>query len=607
MYTIGDLRDRPEKKGTKMGNILSNIDFLGLIGGLALFLFGMNVMGNALEKSAGNKLKTILASMTSNLFKGFLLGFIVTAVIQSSSATTVMVVGFVNSGIMTLRQAVGIIMGANLGTSVTAWILSLAGIDGNAWYIQMFKPSSFVPVLAIIGILLLMMMKKQKHKDIGMILLGFATLMYGMDFMSAAVSALKNVPEFAELFTMFENPVFGVLAGAILTAIIQSSSASVGILQALSTTGGITFASALPIIMGQNIGTCVTALISCVGASKNARRTAVIHLLFNALGTLIILPVYFVLSTFIEPIAELSAIAATPFGIAVCHSVFNVLATAILLPMNKLLVKLAEILVREKPGKDGEIQLLDERLLATPSVAIGRCKTVTVSMAEIAVRSLQESISLLDKYDEKLLDKIREDENKVDMYEDKLGSYLVKLTGQSLSEEDSLEANKLLHVISDFERISDHALNIAGSAEEIHDKKLEFSGAAKKELSSLMGAINEILDITYDSFAYDDLDKAITVEPLEQVVDHLKELLRKKHIQRLRKQECTIELGFVLTDILTDFERVSDHCSNIAACQLELAHDEFDIHEYLRSVKGGNEEEFNRYYEYYSMKYAIRE
>jgi len=506
---------------------------------------------------------------------------------------------------MTLRQATGVIMGANLGTSVTAWILSLTGIESSNFWIRLCKPSSFVPVLAVIGIVLFMFMKKQKHKDTGVIFLGFAALMFGMEMMSDAVSGLRDVPEFTRILTIFsDNPILGVLAGTILTAIVQSSSASVGILQALTMSGTVTYATAIPVIMGQNIGTCVSAMISSVGASKNARRAAIIHLSFNVIATLILLPAWYLVDHFAN-FAFVST-AANPLGIATVHTIFKIFALILLMPASRLLEKLAMVIVKDGKTHDGT-ELLDERLIATPSVAIARCKEVTMTMAGVAVDSLKEAISLLENYDEKVLDKIREDESRVDMYEDKLGSYLVKLTSQDMREEDSHEANKLLHVISDFERISDHALNLAGSAEEIHDKKLEFSGQAKRELATLSAAINEILSITYESFTTDNLDKAITVEPLEQVVDSLKELLRKRHIKRLRKQECTIELGFVLTDILTDFERVSDHCSNIAACMLEIAHDEFDIHEYLKGVKGGKEEEFNHYFEYYTMKYTLSE
>ena len=579
-------------------------DMLSLLGGLSLFLYGMSVMGNALEKRAGNKLKMLLETLTSNTFKGFLLGFIVTLVIQSSSATTVMVVGFVNSGIMTLHQATGVIMGANLGTSITAWILSLTGIESSNFWIRLCKPSSFVPVLAVIGIVLFMFMKKQKHKDTGVIFLGFAALMFGMEMMSDAMSGLKEVKGFTDLLTAFSNPILGVIAGTVITAIVQSSSASVGILQALAKAGTVKNATAIPVIMGQNIGTCVSAMISSVGASKNARRAAIIHLSFNVLATLILLPLWYLVDYFVG--FSFVDTNASPLSIATIHTVFKLFALLLLMPCSRLLEKLANAIVKDDKVNDGT-ELLDERLIATPAVAIARCKEVTISMAKVSVESLKDSISLLERFDDKLMEKIRDDENRVDMYEDKLGSYLVKLTTQDMREEDSHEANKLLHVISDFERISDHALNLAASAEEIYDKKLDFSVEAKKELATLSAAIREILDITLDSFVTDNLDKAITVEPLEQVVDHLKELLRKRHIKRLRKQECTIELGFVLTDILTDFERVSDHCSNIAACMLEMAHDEFDVHEYLRSVKAGGEEEFNHYFEYYTMKYNIAE
>lgn len=576
---------------------------LGLIGGLALFLFGMNVMGDALEKRAGNKLKMILANLTSNTFKGFLLGLVVTMVIQSSSATTVMVVGFVNSGIMTLRQSIGVIMGANLGTSITAWILSLMGVEGSVWYISIFKPSTFVPVLAILGVIITMFAKKQKSKDTAMIMLGFATLMFGMEMMSGAVKPLADVDGFKNMLTMFEHPVLGVLAGTIITAIVQSSSASVGILQALTKTQGVTYAVAIPVIMGQNIGTCVSAMISSVGASKNARRAAIIHLSFNVIATLLLLPIWYLVDYFVD--FSFVATPANELGIAVVHTGFKIFALILLMPASGLLEKLANLVVRDNNKDQDETQLLDERLLATPAVAIEHCRTVAGSMAQIAVGSLKDSLSLLEKYDDNLMEKIRADENKVDSYEDKLGTYLVRLSSHSMTDQDSLEAQKLLHVIGDFERISDHALNLAASAEEVHDKKLAFSPEATSELKVLIGAINEIIDITLESFRKSELDLAMTVEPLEQVVDNLKDILKTRHIKRLRKQECTIELGFVLSDILTNLERVSDHCSNIAGCLLEISRDEMDLHEYLRRVKGGEEKEFNHYYEYYSMKYSI--
>ena len=543
-------------------------DVLSLMGGLALFLFGMNLMGSALEKRAGNQLKTFLANITSNPFKGFLLGLGVTVVIQSSSATTVMVVGFVNSGVMTLRQAVGVIMGANLGTSMTSWILSLTGIQGDNFFIQILKPASFVPIVAMIGVILYMFQKSAKRRDTGVILMGFAILMFGMEAMSGAVSGLKDVPEFTRILVLFSNPILGVIVGTVFTAIIQSSSASVGILQALTATGSVTYATAVPIIMGQNIGTCVSAMISSVGASKNAKRAAVIHLSFNVIATLILLPLYYLVSWLLhDPLGDK---IASPVGIAIVHTVFKLVALLILMPFTKQLEKLSCVIVPDSK-KNEETQLLDERLLATPSVAIVRCREVAVSMAKTAVGSIQEAVVLLGNYNEKAAMHARELEDEVDVYEDKLSSYLVKLSSHDMSESDSAEANKLLHVIGDFERISDHAINVVNSAEEIHDKKLEFSGQAKKELNVLIDAVLEILNLALASFEKDDLDSAIMVEPLEQVVDYLRDVLKKQHIRRLRKQECTIELGFVLTDILTNLERVSDHCSNIAACILEIA------------------------------------
>ena len=584
-------------------------EILELICGLAMFLFGMNVMSDGLEKRAGSKMKNILASMTSNPIKGFLLGLLVTMVIQSSSATTVMVVGFVNSGIMTLRQSIGVIMGANLGTSVTSWILTLTQIDGDTLWIKLLKPSSFVPILAAIGVIFYMFQKNPKRKDTGLILIGFAVLMVGMDTMSASVSVLEEVPEFQELFTKFSNPVLGVIVGTVVTAIIQSSSASVGILQALTTTGTIYCGSCVPIIMGQNIGTCVTAMISSAGASKNARRAAIVHLSFNLISTIIILPVY----TLVDYLAilpfDLDNIKADPFMIAVIHTGFKLIALALLLPCTRLLEKLAFLIIKDdgKEGKKDQIELLDERLMNTPAVAIERCRKVTLIMAEEAFSSVKNAIAMISEpYDEKKAAEIRESENIVDKYEDSIGSYLVKLSSLSMTEEDSTESNKLLHLIGDIERISDHALSIIGSAAEVHDKKLSFSEEAKAELAVLTSAVNEILDITLESFRNNDLDKAITVEPLEQVVDHLKEKLRRHHIKRLRKNECTIEMGFIQSDLLTDLERISDHCSNIAVCLHEISHENMDVHEYLNKVKGGKVQEYNHYYEYYMLKYALK-
>ncbi len=575
-------------------------EILALIGGLALFLFGMNIMGQALEKRAGARLKNILSSMTSNTFKGFLLGLGVTAVIQSSSATTVMVVGFVNSGLMTLRQSIGVIMGANLGTSVTSWLLSLTGIEGAGW-VELLKPSSFTPVLALIGIIFYMFQSNPKRKDTGLILLGFAVLMFGMETMSDSVSGLKDNEAFTSILTLFSNPLLGVLVGTVVTAIVQSSSASVGILQALTTTGTITFNTAVPIIMGQNIGTCVSAMISSIGASKNARRASIIHLSFNVIATLILLPAYYIITIVFEP--AIIHEAADPVGIAIVHTLFKVVALLILMPCSGLLEKLACKIVSE--NSKGEVVLLDERLLATPAVAVERCKTVATTMAELSVSSLKHSLTLIENYNEKDDQAIRADEDSVDMYEDKLGSYLVKISARELTPADSTEVSKLLHIIGDFERISDHALNIVGSSEELHEKQLSFSEEARTELAVIIKAVDEILDLSLTAFTKRDLDAAIKVEPLEEVIDFLREELKKKHIARLQRGDCTIEMGFVLSDLLTSLERISDHCSNIAGCMLEIEHSNLDIHEYLRGVKEGDDKEYKDFYDYYKVKYAL--
>ncbi len=576
-------------------------DILSLIGGLALFLFGMNLMGQALEKRAGSKLKNILSSMTSSKLKGFLLGLGVTAVIQSSSATTVMVVGFVNSGLMTLTQSVGIIMGSNIGTTVTAWILSLTGIEGSNFFVQMLKPSSFTPILALVGIIFYMFQKNPKRKDTGLIFLGFAVLMFGMDAMSASVEGLQDSPEFASLFTLFSNPILGVLVGALVTAIIQSSSASVGILQALSTTGQITFNAAIPIIMGQNIGTCVTAVISSTGASKNAKRTAMVHLLFNIIATLVILPVYCIIYALVKP--TFLEGYASPFNIAIAHSIFNILAVIILVPCSNVLVKLACKLVRE--NKSDEIELLDQRLLATPSIAVEQCKNVAKDMAELSVGSFKDSLQLLDKYDEALALKIAEDENSVDVYEDKLGSYLVKISTKELNRQDSNEASTLLHLIGDFERISDHAMNIVESAEELHEKGISFSEDARRELSVILAATDRILDFALGAFKENDIELASKVEPLEEVIDELRDELKHAHIARLVRGECTIEMGFVLSDILTNLERIADHCSNIAGCLIEMTHENLDLHEYIRKIKGEDNGNFIERYKDYKKEFSL--
>ena len=578
-------------------------DVLTLLGGLSLFLFGMNLMGNSLEKCAGSSLKVLLSKLTSRKILGFLTGLGVTAVIQSSSATTVMVVGFVNSGLLSLRQAIGVIMGANVGTTVTAWILSLTGLDGESFFIRLLEPTSFSPVLALIGVGLTMMAKSERKKDVGMILLGFAVLMFGMDTMSGAVAGLQDVPEFQSIFLMFTNPVLGVLAGAILTAIIQSSSASVGILQALSATGQVTYGAAIPIIMGQNIGTCVTAMISSVGANKNAKRAAVVHLLFNIIGTCVWLSVFYLINAVVH--FDFVGNSIDQLGIAVVHTTFNVLCTALLFPFSGLLEKLACRLVRDDKVPE-QIQILDERLLSTPPVAIGRCQEVAETMARISMDALRTGCRLIEHYDAKEAQAVRETEKEADQYEDMLGTYLVKLGRENLSERDNRQVSKLLHIIGDFERISDHAVNVVESAEEMRSKGLHFSPQAKQELNVLTSAVGEIMDLSLDAFLKDNPDLAVKVEPLEQVVDTLKEQLRNRHILRLQRGECTIELGFVWSDLLTDLERVADHCSNIAGCVIEMSHGSLDVHEYLDYIKGGSIA-FQRAYNAYARKYALME
>ena len=576
-------------------------DVLTLLGGLSLFLFGMNLMGASLEKRAGSSLKILLGKLTSRKILGFLTGMGVTAVIQSSSATTVMVVGFVNSGLLTLRQAISVIMGANVGTTVTAWILSLTGLDGDNFFVMLLKPTSFTPILALIGVVLTMMAKSDKKKDVGMILLGFAVLMFGMDTMSGAVAGLEEVPEFRNILLMFSNPVLGVLAGAGLTAIIQSSSASVGILQALSATGQVTYGAAIPIIMGQNIGTCVTAMISSVGANKNAKRAAVVHLLFNIVGTAVWLAVFYGINAVVQ--FSFVSHSIDQLGIAVVHSAFNILCTALLFPFSGLLEKMACRLVPDTKAPE-KIQILDERFLATPSVAIDRCQEVAETMARISMDALKTSCQLIEHYDPKSAQAVRETEQEADQYEDMLGTYLVKLGRADLNAADSRETAKLLHIIGDFERISDHAVNLVESAEEIRNKGLSFSVHAKQELAVLTAAVGEVMDLALDAFLQNDPALAAKVEPLEQVVDTLKEQLRNRHILRLQKGECTIELGFVWSDLLTSLERVADHCSNIAGCVIEMSHDSLDVHEYLDNVKAGGPG-FLRAYEAYAQKYAL--
>ena len=574
---------------------------LNLIGGLCLFLFGMSLMGQALERRAGSGLSSLLEKMTKSRLKGLLAGLGVTAVIQSSSATTVMVVGFVNSGLMTLRQSIGVIMGANIGTTVTAWILSLSGIEGTSFLVNLFKPTSFTPALALIGIIFYMFCKEDKKKDTGTILLGFATLMYGMEAMSSAVSVLREVPEFSRLFLLFTNPILGVLAGAVLTSIIQSSSASVGILQALASTGQVTYGAAIPIIMGQNIGTCVTALLSSIGTNKNARRAALVHLSFNVIGATVGIILYYVICAVSAPV--LLGQAATEWGIAVAHSIFNVLCTAVLLPMGGLLEKLVLRLVPEdkEPQREAE---LDERLLATPTLALERCHTLITDMASYSLEALRESLLCVGENPEKYNCHIREDEAKTDHYEDIIGSYLVKLSARKIGENDSALAAEYLRLIGDFERIADHSVNVLEAAEEMRRKGITFSPAAQEEYAVIADAVREVIALAYDAYVSGDLSAAEKVEPLEQVIDDLKEELRTRHIRRMQQGTCGIEAGFIWSDLLNDLERVSDHCSNIACCMIEGIDRSLRRHEVLQSIRGSGEA-FDQTYRFFRGKYML--
>ena len=584
---------------------------LSLLCGLALFLYGMDVMGDSLKKSAGSSLKTMLGKMTSNPVTGFLLGLGVTAVIQSSSATTVMVVGFVNSGTMTLLQAVGVIIGANVGTAVTSWITALNGLGqmdaGAAGILKLLKPDSWMPILAVIGIVLIMFTKRGKKKDIGAILLGFSVLMVGMSMMSDSVAPLAQNDDFKNILLMFNNPILGVLAGLVLTAIVQSSSASVGILQSLTVTGAITYGAAVPIVMGQNIGTCVTAMLSSIGANREGKRAAVVHLLFNVIGVLVALPLYYLVTWLIEVGTGFvfGSITADMWSIAIIHTTFKLVLVALLSPFYKLLAKLACIIVKDSKEDAETKNLLDERLLETPSIAVGRVGEVTATMAELSVRAFRDSLRLFDNYDAKLADEIRDLEGKVDVYEDTIGSYLVKLSACDLDARDNAEITKLLHIIGDLERISDHAVNVVESAEEMRDKKVVFSPDARRELAVMHSAILEILELTEKTITDGDMQTAFLIEPLEQVIDDLRDRIKLGHIRRLQKSECTIEYGFILNDILTNFERVSDHCSNIGGCVIEISSSEaLDLHKYLDELKhsGGD---FDARYKEYSVKYSI--
>ena len=581
---------------------MSIFDGLNMIGGLCLFLFGMNIMGQALEKRAGGKLRTLLGKMTGKKMIGFLTGLGITAVIQSSSATTVMVVGFVNSGLLTLKQAINVIMGANVGTTVTAWILSLGGISSSALWVKLLKPTSFTPILALVGIVLFMFCKSSKKKDSGMILLGFATLMFGMETMSSAVAGLKDVPGFRNMFLMFTNPLLGVLAGALLTAVIQSSSASVGILQALAVTGQVSYGAAIPIIMGQNIGTCITAILSSIGTNKNARRAAIVHLMFNIIGTIVWLSVFCIVKLVFAP--ALLAQPASMFGIAVAHSVFNVLCTMLLLPMSGMLERLALWIVPEKASKDEANTLLDERLLATPPLALERCHELVAKMAMDADDALKMSLNIVRKFDPQLAWRIREQEDRTDRYEDVISTYLIRLSAQPLNQADSEETTAMLKYIGDFERIADHAVDILKSAEEMRDKEIVFSPDAEKELGVLTHAVEEILSLSFRAFYENDAALAARVEPLEQVIDNLKEQLRTHHILRMTKGECSAEAGFVWADLLTNLERTADHCSNIAGCVMDIARHRLSLHDTLRRSKGG-EGSFDAQYEAYASQFSV--
>ena len=579
-----------------------------MLGGLALFLYGMHIMGDGLAKLSGGKLERILENLTSTPIKAVLLGASVTAVIQSSSATTVMVVGFVNSGIMKLAQAAPIIMGANIGTTVTSWILSLSDIESSNFFISLLKPTSFSPVLAMIGVILFMFNKKEKNKDIGLMLLGFSILMTGMETMSGAMEPLKDSEGFKHVFTMFSNPILGMLAGALLTAVLQSSSASIGILQALCRSGEVYYSAALPIIMGQNIGTCVTALISGIGASKNAKRASLVHLYFNVIGTVIFMVVFYSINTFVD-----FAFLGTPAnlaGIAMIHSIFNVVATIALLPFVKQLEKLAYLTIKddevEEKVEDNEFKLLDPRFLDTPAFAIQQCKELTVKMGELAREALFHAMTLVnDEYQEKVAEKVSIIENRVDHYEDELGSYLIKLSSKNLSEKDSCTLSMLLHCIGEFERISDHAVNIMEAGREMHEKGMDFSEKAREELRIFTRAVQDVVNITMQVFEQEDTQLAVTVEPLEEVVDYLNAEVKARHIKRLTKGTCTIELGFVLSDITTNYERVADHCSNVAVCLIQLENKGFDTHEYIEMIKSEENVAFKEKYKAYKKQYIL--
>lgn len=579
-------------------------DILTMVGGLALFLFGMHTLSGSLEKLAGGSLEKWLEKLTSSPIRGVLLGAGVTALIQSSAATTVMMVGFVNSGIMKLSQAIGVIMGANIGTTATSWLISLSAVEGTG-FITLFKPSTFTPILALVGVVMLMFCKSDKKKTIGIIMLGFATLMFGMDMMSDGARVLEGNEQFCGIMTMFSNPILGVLAGAVLTAILQSSSVSIGILQSFSNaTGGITYSIALPIILGQNIGSCVTALISSIGANKSAKRVAIVHLYFNIIGTVLFLTVFYTLNAFVN-FAFMND-SLNSIGISIIHTCFNVLTTAVFLPFTKQLEKLAKLTIRDKPGEDTpERPLLDERLLKTPSVAIEQCRNVACKMANLTKTTLISSLGLLTEFDQKLAQEIVDNENTIDIYEDKIGSYILKISSKDLSVSESQIVSNLLHTIGDLERISDHAVNIMEAASEMHTKKVKFSPQAFDEVEVITSAVIEILTMSINAFISGDVELAKEVEPLEDVIDQLRSDLKSRHIERLRKGMCTIELGFILSDILTNIERVSDHCSNIAVCLIQIKENNMDTHEYMTELKKLEKSEFMDEFTSYQTKYML--
>lgn len=577
------------------------LELISLVGGLAFFLYGMNIMSTGLEKLSGGSLETNLKKMTDKKFKGLLLGAGITMVIQSSSAVTVMLVGLVNSGLMNLSQTVGVIMGTNVGTTITAWILSLVGLEGSGW-IALLQPKNFSPILALIGVVMIMMSKNKKKHDIGSILIGFAILMYGMTMMSSAVEVLSETEQFTSLLTMFKNPILCVIIGALFTAIIQSSSASVGILQTLALTGGITYGMAIPLIMGQNIGTCVTAFISSIGVNKNAKRVAFVHLFFNLIGTSLFLSLFYLADAFIK--FGFLGDDISPFMVAICHTIFNIATTVILFPCSNLLVKLANVIVKDS-GQKEKFTFIDERLLATPSIAVSECFHASVKMSEVARSAVLDSLTQFKKFDPKIEEAIQEYETELDKYEDKLGSYLVKLSSTDISVKDSRIANKILHSIGDFERIGDHALSLLKAAKEIYTKKISFSTGATRELTVLAQAITEILDLTMTSFASADISMARRVEPLEQVIDKLTGEIKSNHIKRLQSGDCTIELGFILSDLITNFSRISDHCSNIAVATIEVEEGLFDTHKYLNDVKTKGTPEYEKYFDMYNARYSL--